>query len=70
MLTTPQTNHEEPLLLSINDVCRLTGLSLSTVKRKIESGELPAFKVTSKAIRLRRSDVVAWVENLSSVEVI
>lgn len=56
---------DSPLLLAYADVARLLGCSVSTVKRLVASGGLPAVSVTDSARpRVRRADLDAFVEEL------
>ncbi|MDO8608219.1 MAG: helix-turn-helix domain-containing protein [Phaeospirillum sp.] len=56
-----------PELLSLNATCAYTGLSISTIKRRIEGGEIPALKVGRKVV-IRRTDVDAWLSALPARE--
>ena len=48
-------------LLSKREVAGLVGLCPKTIERMIQRGELSAHKLGSR-IRIRRSDVEAWIE--------
>jgi excisionase family DNA binding protein len=49
-------------LIRAREVAELLGLSSSTVLDWFESGRLPGFKLSSRAVRFRESEVVAWLE--------
>ena len=46
--------------LSINQVCELTSLSASTIRRAIKKGQLKCFKKLGKILFLE-SDVIDWI---------
>ena len=48
--------------LSINQVCELTSLSTSTIRRAIKRGQLKCFKKLGKILFLK-SDVIDWIRN-------
>lgn len=50
------TNEPSPVL-SLEDVARETGTSLSTVRRWISSGELRAYRYGKRVIRVERRDL-------------
>jgi excisionase family DNA binding protein len=50
-------------LLRAREVAELLGLSPSTVLDWFESGRLPGFKLSSRAVRFRESEVLAWLED-------
>lgn len=54
----------QPDLLSIKQASQIVGLSEKTVRRFIESGELPAHRVGPKAVRIYRSDLDAFIQPL------
>ncbi|HEY8725914.1 MAG TPA: helix-turn-helix domain-containing protein [Gaiellaceae bacterium] len=49
-------------LLRAREVADLLGLSPATVLDWFESGRLPGFKLSSRAVRFRESEVLAWLE--------
>ena len=55
---------EPPVLLDVGAVARLMLTSQSTVKRLIASGELPSVRVGSRVVRIRRSDLDAFLAGL------
>jgi excisionase family DNA binding protein len=50
-------------LLRAREVADLLGLSTATVLDWFESGRLPGFKLSSRAVRFRESHVLAWLES-------
>jgi len=48
-------------LLRIEEVSLQTGLCSATVRRLIKRGELPAMKLSRNAIRVRESDLAAFL---------
>lgn len=49
-------------LLTTRDVANILGLSSEAVLRRWRSGELPGFRLSTKALRFRESEVLDWVE--------
>jgi excisionase family DNA binding protein len=49
-------------LLKAREVAELLGLSPATVLDWFESGRLPGFKLSSRAVRFRESEVLAWLD--------
>lgn len=54
---------ENKLLLTLNEVRALTGLSRDTLREAIESGQLKA-RIVGKAWRVKRKDLEEYIENL------
>ena len=59
----PHDGRMAPLLLDLGEVAGALRLSLSTVKRLLAAGTLPAVEVAGKR-RVRRCDLEAYVEGL------
>lgn len=53
----------EPIYVSLEDAGIRTGLHSRTIRRAIANGELPGYKVSTKAIRVRLEDLDRWVES-------
>ncbi len=57
----------EPEILRQKDVCDLTGLSKTTLWRRVRAGEFPAALrlggPDSRAVGWRRSEVEAWLRD-------
>jgi excisionase family DNA binding protein len=49
-------------LLTTRDVADMLGLSSEAVLRRWRSGELPGFRLSTKALRFRESEVLEWLE--------
>lgn len=49
-------------LLRAREVAELLGLAPATVLDWFESGRLPGFKLSSRAVRFRESELVDWLE--------
>ena len=58
----PHLGTERGFPLSVQEVARQTGLSIPTVRRKIASGELTAYKLGSRVIVFER-DLNAMLDN-------
>lgn len=50
-------------LLTTRDVADMLGLSSEAVLRRWRAGELPGFRLSTKALRFRESEVLAWLES-------
>ena len=58
-----QTDTPDPIL-RIQTVLKLTGLSRSTMYRKMENGTFPAnMRISSRCVGWRESAVNAWLRN-------
>ena len=55
-------NDPNDRLLRAGEVAELLGVSPHTVLDWAEAGKLPSFKL-GKAVRLRQSEILAWIEN-------
>jgi excisionase family DNA binding protein len=51
----------ERILLTIKEVCQVTGLGRSTVYLLMGSGELPRVRIGS-SVRIHRAALEAWIE--------
>jgi excisionase family DNA binding protein len=49
-------------LLTTGEVGDMLGLSSEAVLRRWRAGELPGFRLSSKVLRFRESEVLAWLE--------
>lgn len=49
-------------LLTTREVADLLGLSPDAVLRRWRAGELPGFRLSSKVLRFRESEILAWLE--------
>ena len=52
----------EALLLRVNEAAALLGISRSHIYRLIDKGEIPALYVGERSIRIKRTDIVAYIE--------
>jgi excisionase family DNA binding protein len=59
--TSQSSTHDR--LLKTSEVAALLGLSSEAVLRRWRRGELPGFRLSSKALRFRESEVNAWLES-------
>jgi excisionase family DNA binding protein len=55
-----------PVLLTYPEVSRHLGVSLSQVKRLVRGGSLPAVTVGKGSRRIRRADLLQYVDSLAS----
>jgi excisionase family DNA binding protein len=49
-------------LLTIDDVCEITGLRPSTIYAMISRGRIPAVKISGRCVRFREKDIERWLE--------
>jgi excisionase family DNA binding protein len=49
-------------LLTTREVAEMLGLSSEAVLRRWRAGELPGFRLSSKVLRFRQSELTAWLE--------
>lgn len=59
----------ESLLLRVNEVASLLGVSRSAVYRLIGSNQIRAVQVNERSVRIARSEVARYVESLRVKEV-
>lgn len=50
-------------LLTARQVAEYLGYAPATVLDKWERGELPGFRLSSRAVRFRESEIEAWLES-------
>ena len=50
-------------LLTTRDVAELLGLSSEAVLRRWREGQLPGFRLSTKVLRFRESEVLDWLES-------
>ena len=63
-------NHTEPFppnaLLRLADVCRLVGLSRSTIYKRVSDGTFPRpLRVSERSVRWRMQDLQGWTAGLA-----
>jgi excisionase family DNA binding protein len=63
----PPTNAPEDPTLTTRDAARLLGISVSTAQKWIESGALPSWKTPGGHRRMRRSAVIALLEERTAM---
>jgi excisionase family DNA binding protein len=51
----------EPLLTT-REVAEMLGLSSEAVLRRWRAGDLPGFRLSTKVLRFRESELLAWLE--------
>lgn len=59
----------ESLLLRVNEVANLLGVSRSAVYRLIGSNQIQAVQVNERSVRVARAEVARYVESLRVKEV-
>jgi excisionase family DNA binding protein len=50
-------------LLTTRQVAELLGLSNEAVLRRWRAGDLPGFRLSTKVLRFRESEILAWLES-------
>ncbi|UPG90342.1 excisionase family DNA-binding protein [Luteibacter aegosomaticola] len=63
----PATHHSEDPTLTTRDAARLLGISVSTAQKWIESGALASWKTPGGHRRMRRSAVIALLEERTAL---
>lgn len=54
---------DDPVLVSLNEICRMTSLSRTAINRWRERGEFPAaVPLGDRRVAFVRSEVVTWIE--------
>jgi excisionase family DNA binding protein len=64
MLDNPRSSNESRVnhaLLSVDQAAALVGLKHLAIRRAIQRGELPAYRICSR-IRIRHADLGRWVQ--------
>jgi excisionase family DNA binding protein len=64
------TEEIQPMLLRVSEVCSMLGMSRSSIYREIKSGNLKAFKVTPKSVRISQDEINRYVSNLRVLETV
>jgi excisionase family DNA binding protein len=52
---------DQPLLIDIRELSRLTGLRRGTLYHQVSEGKLPVVRLSSRCIRFRKSDIEQWI---------
>jgi predicted DNA-binding transcriptional regulator AlpA len=60
-MTTTQLQQEDPLLTT-REVGELLAISPEAVLKRWRAGDLPGFRLSSKVLRFRQSEIVEWLE--------
>lgn len=55
---------DEQVLLKIEDVARLTGLSVGTLYHWVSQRRIPFVRLSPRSIRFRRSDLEHWLDGM------
>jgi excisionase family DNA binding protein len=58
-------NTDHMRLIPIREVAKITSLSMATIRRLISSGQLPSVRPSSRSIRIRETDLLAYLEQRS-----
>ena len=53
----------EPAMVSIPGACKRLGVGVSTLRRWIEAGLIPAYRLGIKTVRLRIADIEVFIES-------
>ncbi len=63
------TPHAQPLLLNVQQLAQLLGVSTRHIWRMRDSGQLPpAIKLGAKIVKWSREDVVAWIRRSTETQ--
>lgn len=55
-------------LMTIDEVAKLTSLSVGTLYHWIGEGRIPFVRFSSRCVRFRRSEILDWIEQKSHKE--
>lgn len=55
--TTKPTNEDQ--LIAVDEAAKMLGVSGMTIRRRIDEGVLPGYRIGPRVIRVRRDDVIA-----------
>src|SRR5947209_3029004 len=67
--TTEHSTHDHPdQLLSVTQAARSLGVHISTIRRWIKQGKLPAYRVGDKGVRVRSGDLALLLTPLTQLE--
>jgi excisionase family DNA binding protein len=61
----PENGVPDRLLLTIQEVAKLTGFSVGTLYHFVSQRRIPVVRISSRCIRFRRSDLDAWIAHLA-----
>ena len=56
------TLEESPEFMRVTQAAELLGISRSQAWRMVWAGDLPSIRLSEKLVRVRRSDLVVWIE--------
>ena len=57
------------ILLNVNEVAELLGLSVGCIYHLVSQKRIPAVKLSSRCVRFRRSDIEHWISSLSQAAI-
>jgi excisionase family DNA binding protein len=60
----PNSGGSYRLLLKIQEVAQLTGLTVGTLYHFVSQHRIPVVRISSRCIRFRPSDIEAWIANV------
>jgi excisionase family DNA binding protein len=61
----PDNALPDRLLLTIQEVAKLTGFSVGTLYHFVSQRRIPVIRISSRCIRFRRCDLETWISTLS-----
>ncbi len=60
-----ESNVKQNRLLTIQEVARLTGLSVGTLYHFVSQKRIPVVRLSKRCIRFRQSDLSDWIQTLT-----
>lgn len=57
---------QEPILISINDACKITGIGRNLMLDLVKQDNCPAIKFGKRNIKLNRQQFIEWINSLTS----
>ena len=67
MTTIRSRPKQEHRYLSVEDAAIYVGVSTQTIRRSIDSGELPAYRFGKKLVRVEQADLDAMLRRIPAV---
>lgn len=59
-------NYEEPLLITVDEACKLTGIGRNTMLDIVKMEGCPAIKFGKKKISINKKQFIEWINSLTS----
>jgi len=57
------TEESKPVMMTVKEIAKEIGVAPMTVYRLVHRGELPAIRISQRSLRVRREELVKYLEN-------